>query len=155
RPVNFMVGPDGALYVMDFYRLAIEHPEWMATETYNSKDLTQGIDRGRIYRIVPRASNPSPPRGIRLGSATTAELVHALENPNPWWRRTAQRLLIERHALDAAGDLVNVASASASPIGRVHALWTLDGLGRLNDDVIANALDNGEAGVRENAILLA
>jgi hypothetical protein len=124
RPVNFMAGPDGALYVMDFYRLSIEHPEWMATETYNSKDLTQGIDRGRIYRIVPQAGAATPPRGIRLGSASSPELVHALENPNPWWRRTAQRLLLDRHALDAAGDLVRVASQSSSAVGRVHALWT-------------------------------
>ena len=155
RPVNFMAGPDGALYVMDFYRLSIEHPEWMATETYNSKDLTQGIDRGRIYRIVPQAGAATPPRGVRLGSASNAELVHALENPNPWWRRTAQRLLLDRHALDAAGDLVRVASISPSPVGRVHALWTLDGLHRLDTELIEKALDDAEPGIRENAVLLA
>ena len=59
RPVNFYIGPDGALYVMDFYRLVIEHPEWMATDAANSKDLTTGIDRGRIYRIVPDGT-PAP-----------------------------------------------------------------------------------------------
>ena len=155
RPVNFTVGPDGALYLMDFYRLAIEHPEWMATETYTSKDLTEGIDRGRIYRIVPQAGNPPPPRGIHLGSASNAELAHALENPNPWWRRTAQRLLMDRHALDAAGDLVHVASVSPSPVGRLHALWTLDGLNRLDSALIEKALDDAEPGIRENAILLA
>src|SRR6266481_2297094 len=59
RPVNFVAGPDGALYVMDFYRLMIEHPEWMSTEAQNSKDLAKGIDRGRIYRVVPDGS-PAP-----------------------------------------------------------------------------------------------
>src|SRR5204862_8355564 len=43
RPVNFTVGPGGSLYVMDFYRLSIEHPEWMAAETYASKDRRQGL----------------------------------------------------------------------------------------------------------------
>jgi putative membrane-bound dehydrogenase-like protein len=155
RPVNFMVGPDDALYVMDFYRLAIEHPEWMATETYNSKDLTQGIDRGRIYRIVPRAGDAAAPGAVRLGNASTSELVHALESPNPWRRRTAQRLLIERRALDAAGDLAHVASVSLAPVGRLHALWTLDGLDRLDSSLIEKALADVEPGVRENAILLA
>jgi putative membrane-bound dehydrogenase-like protein len=153
RPVNFMVGPDGALYMMDFYRLAIEHPEWMATETYNSKDLTVGIDRGRIYRIVLQAGDP--PGGIRLGNASSPELVQALESPNPWMRRTAQRLLIDRNLLDAAGDLAHLAGASLSPVGRLHALWTLDGLNRLDAGVIEKALDDAEPGVRENAILLA
>src|SRR5205823_7658752 len=83
RPVNFTVGPDGALYLMDFYRLAIEHPEWMATETYNSKDLTQGIDRGRIYRIVPRTGDPGPPRAVQVGNVSTPERVRSLGSPDP------------------------------------------------------------------------
>src|SRR5256885_9561393 len=116
---------------MDSYGLAIDHPEWMATETYNSKDLTQGIDRGRIYRIVPQADKPAPAKGIRLGSATTKELVRALESPNPWWRRTAQRLLIDRNAQDAGGDLVPMAPESPAPVGKIHAPWTMDGLDQL------------------------
>ncbi len=154
RPVNFMVGPDDALYLMDFYRLTIEHPEWMATETYNSKDLTQGIDRGRIYRIVPQSNSPAPPKNIHLGSASNRELVKALENPNPWWRRTAQRLLVDRNALDSAADLARLATASPAPVGRLHALWTLDGLHSLDAALIEKALDDSDAGVRENAIIL-
>ena len=53
RPVNFYIGPDGAIYLLDYYRLVIEHPEWMATKTYHSPDLYKGADRGRIYRITP------------------------------------------------------------------------------------------------------
>src|SRR5262245_56402234 len=155
RPVNFYVGPDGSLYVMDFYRLAIEHPEWMATETYNSKDLTKGIDRGRIYRIAPQDMKPEPPKGIRLGSASTQELVRELESPNPWRRRTAQRLLIERRALDAAAELARMAAQSSSPVGRLHAYWTLEGLHKLETGLIAKALDDSEPGIRENAVLLA
>jgi len=154
RPVNFMVGPDDALYLMDFYRLTIEHPEWMATETYNSKDLTQGLDRGRIYRIVPQSNSPAPPKNIHLGSASNRELVKALENPNPWWRRTAQRLLVDRNALDSAADLARLATASPAPVGRLHALWTLDGLHSLDAALIEKALDDSDAGVRENAIIL-
>lgn len=153
RPVNFYAGPDGALYVMDFYRLVIEHPEWMSTEAQKSQDLTKGIDRGRIYRIVPDGA-PSP-RPIKLGSASNTELVHELENPIVWWRRTAQRLLVDRKAVDVVPDLVRMVRESQSPLGRLHALWTLDGIGKLNAPEIEAGLADHESGVRENAIILA
>jgi putative membrane-bound dehydrogenase-like protein len=153
RPVNFYAGPDGALYVMDFYRMVIEHPEWMSTEAQNSQDLTKGIDRGRIYRIVPDG-NPAP-KPIKLGSASNADLVRELANPVIWWRRTAQRLLVDRKAVDAASDLARMVHESPSPVGRLHALWTLDGLGKLQPAEIEMGLADREAGVRENAIILA
>jgi putative membrane-bound dehydrogenase-like protein len=153
RPVNFYVGPDGALYVMDFYRLVIEHPEWMSTEAQKSQDLTKGIDRGRIYRIVPDGA-PAP-KPTKLGSASNIELVRELENPIVWWRRTAQRLLVDRKADDVAPNLVRLVHESQSAVGRLHALWTLDGLGKLGAPEIEAGLADPEPGVRENAIILA
>ncbi|HVP48532.1 MAG TPA: PVC-type heme-binding CxxCH protein [Bryobacteraceae bacterium] len=153
RPVNFYVGPDGALYVMDFYRLVIEHPEWMSTEAQKSKDLTKGIDRGRIYRIVPDGA-PAP-KPVKLGAASNSELVQELANPVIWWRRTAQRLLVDHKAVDVAPELVRMLHESPSPVGRLHALWTLDGLGKLEAPEIEMALKDREPGVRENAIVLA
>lgn len=153
RPVNFHVGPDGALYVMDFYRLVIEHPEWMSTEAAHSHDLTKGIDRGRIYRVVPDGAPASRP--VKLGLASNAELVRELESSNIWWRRTAQRLLVDRKAVDVVPDLVRMAHESQSAVGRLHALWTLEGLGKLEDSEISAALADPEAGLRENAIVLA
>jgi putative membrane-bound dehydrogenase-like protein len=154
RPVNFYVGPDGALYMMDFYRLVIEHPEWISTEAFRAtKDLTAGIDRGRIYRIT--AGNMPAPKPIRLSTASTAELVKHLANDNPWWRRTAQRLLVDRKAADALPMLSTMAASDSSPVARVHALWTLEGLGRLESASIEKALQDPAAGVRENAIQLA
>ena len=153
RPVNFYVGPDGALYVMDFYRLVIEHPEWMSTEAQKSKDLTKGIDRGRIYRIVP--DGVPTPKPVKLGAASNSELVKELANPVIWWRRTAQRLLVDRKAVDVAPELVRMVHESPSPVGRLHALWTLDGLGKLEAPEIEMALGDQEPGVRENAIVLA
>ncbi|HXA06465.1 MAG TPA: PVC-type heme-binding CxxCH protein [Bryobacteraceae bacterium] len=153
RPVNFFAGPDGALYVMDFYRLVIEHPEWMSTEAQKSPDLTKGIDRGRIYRIVPDGA-PAP-KPIKLGSASNSELVKELANPVIWWRRTAQRLLVDRKAADVAPELIRMVHESPSAVGRLHALWTLDGLGELKAAEIDATLRDPEPGVRENAIVLA
>lgn len=154
RPVNFYAAPDGSLYMLDFYRLVIEHPEWMSTEAFRAtKDLTAGIDRGRIYRITE--GTPPPPVQLHLSTASNSELVKYLTSENRWWRRTAQRLLVDRKAVDATADLVAMAAEHPSPIARVHALWTLDGLSKLEIPAIEKALNDSSPGVRENGILLA
>ena len=156
RPVNFYVGPDGALYLIDYYRKIIEHPEWLDDATAKSSDLYAGRDRGRIYRIVP-AGTPAVSwmNRVRLGDAPVAELVRTLAHPNLWWRRHAQRLLVDRKPGSAIAPLTSLALTGDSPIGRLHALWTLDGLGRLDPSMIEQALEDATAGVRENAIRLA
>jgi putative membrane-bound dehydrogenase-like protein len=154
RPVNFYIGPDGAIYVLDFYRYAIEHPEWMATETHHSPDLYKGEDRGRIYRITPDAPLALPSK-IRLSQASDEELVAHLADPNIWWRRTAQRLLVDRQSERAVTPLLRLFETSKEAVGRLHALWTLDGLHKLDLKLVQKALADPEAGVRENAILLA
>ncbi len=161
RPVNFVVGPDGALYLLDYYRPIIEHPEWMASEYHghdhqHTQELYQGNRRGRIYRIVPEAEPPFPvTQPVRLSQASEVELVARLAHPNVWWRRTAQRLLVDRKALNAVDRLARLFRQSASGVGRLHALWTLEGLGKLDTALIEQALADVEPGVRENAIVLA
>lgn len=154
RPVNFYTGPDGAIYMLDYYRLVIEHPEWMATWTHNSKDLAEGMDMGRIYRIVPEGKPIERVKQLKLSQASTAELVSYLGHANIWYRRTAQRLLMDRKPADAAPMVAKLLDAEA-PATRVHALWTLDGLGKLENAAIEKALKDPVAGVRENALKLA
>jgi putative membrane-bound dehydrogenase-like protein len=157
RPVNFYIGPDGALYLVDYYRKHIEHPEWTSSEHHHdSSDFYEGSNRGRIYRIIPNSERrPRSPAPIGLGVARDDELVRALEQPNVWWRRTAQRLLVDHRNAATAGLLVRLFHESRSPLGRLHALWTLDGLDSLEAGLIEEALADPEAGVRENAIRLA
>ena len=155
RPVNFYLGPDGALYAIDYYRKVIEHPEWTSREVYEAKDIYDGKDLGRIYRITPAGSRAATPARPRLSQASDAELVSYLERPEIWWRRTAQRLLVDRQSEKAVEPLRRLALEGKSPLGRLHALWTLDGLGRLDAPLVEKALGDREAGVRENAIILA
>jgi putative membrane-bound dehydrogenase-like protein len=156
RPVNFYLGPDGALYLIDYYRKILEHPEWLDEVTARSAELYAGRDRGRIYRIVPTGTAaPSWMNRVDLGKASAQDLVRALEHPNIWWRRHAQRLLVDRRPRLVTGALTDLALAGASPAGRVHALWTLEGLGQLEPSVIGRALQDASPGVRENAIKLA
>ncbi len=155
RPVNMYVGPDGALYLLDYYRQIIEHPEWMSEEAVKSGDLYNGIDMGRIYRIS--ADSSEPPAWINkldLGDRSSDILVKELVNPNSWWRRNAQRIVIDRNDKTVVPALMGMVKTSASEKGRLHALWTLEGMGELKPDIIALALRDSVAGIRENAIRL-
>ncbi len=152
RPVQFANAPDGCLYIADMYREVIEHP-WSLPESIKKHlDLNSGNDRGRIYRIVPDGfKQPKPPR---LGGATTAELVKTLEHANGWHRDTAARLLYERQDKNAAHALRKLLAQSRNPLGRLHALHALDGLGALTEVLVLKAFDDADAVVREHAIRL-
>jgi len=156
RPVNMYVGPDGALYVVDYYRQIIEHPEWMGEEVVKSGKLYNGHDMGRIYRITPtNAKTADWTKGLKLGDANSEQLVAQLSNPNIWWRLNAQRLLVNRKDRTALPALVKMAQNATSPMGRLHSLWTLEGLQELKPELIELALKDNLPGVRENAIKLA
>ena len=155
RPVNLYVGPDGALYVLDYYRQIIEHPEWMAEDVIKSGALYNGTDQGRIYRITTEGTKPLTwSKELKLGDATNEELVEYLAHANAWWRRNAQRLLIDRDNAEIIPALSQMAG-NKNPFGRLHALWTLEGMGQLSPKLIQDALKDPVAGVRENAIKLA
>ncbi|WP_245542639.1 PVC-type heme-binding CxxCH protein [Segetibacter koreensis] len=156
RPVNMYIGPDGALYVVDYYRQIIEHPEWMGEEVVKSGKLYNGSDKGRIYRISPNnAKSADWIKGLQLGNATDEQLVNELSNANIWWRLNAQRLLVDHANKQVVPSLIKMAQNTSSPLGRLHALWTLEGIGELTPQVIEQALKDPVAGVRENAIKLA
>ncbi|WP_353483492.1 PVC-type heme-binding CxxCH protein [Haliscomenobacter sp.] len=152
RPVNFYIGPDGALYVVDYYRQIIEHPEWMSEEVNKSGALYNGTDKGRIYRITPKKGLPMNwLNKLQLSKKSDEELVSLLANDNIWYRRTAQRLLFQRKtkAIDALKKLASISSKSE---GRVHALWLLEGLGQSGKAELEANLAHPEAGLRENAL---
>jgi putative membrane-bound dehydrogenase-like protein len=153
RPVNLTTGPDGALYVVDFYRAFIEHPQFVRDEqARKSVDWREGSDRGRIWRIKPK--NSQLRHWPKLGALTNHELASLLEHPNGWHRDTARRLLIERRGHEAADTLVKIALQSALPQARVHAMRTLDGIGMLQDTVLFQALGDSHPAVREHAVQL-
>jgi putative membrane-bound dehydrogenase-like protein len=152
RPVYLAIGPDGALYVADFYREAIETPLSLPDDIKQQVNL-ESRGRGRIWRIVPEGYRPA--RKPQLRKAPTTELVRYLDNANSWWRLNAQRLLVERQDKAAVAPLIELARTAKSPQGRIHALWALHGLHALNDAQVEDALKDAEALVREQALRLA
>lgn len=156
RPVNHYIGPDGALYVLDYHRRYIEHPEWMGEDIIQSGALYEGKDQGRIYRITPTGTPPAKwTNGLNLGKAEDPELIRYLSHSNAWYRRTAQRLLVDRQNKSLAGELQKVILSDTAAYGRLHAAWTMEGLGVLNAEAIKTLLKDPVAGVRENGIVLA
>lgn len=155
RPVNLATGPDGALYLADFCRAWVEHPAFVPENLRQSVDFREGHERGRIWRIAPRESSGKDEHRPHLPlKAETSGLVAMLADPNGWCRDTAQRLLVERQDKNAVGPLRTLAKASPSPLGRVHALWTLDGLGSLDPETLRAGLRADDPHVREQAARL-
>ena len=152
KPVFTTVGPDGALYVVDYYRKYVEHPDYVPEDLEGQFDLRAGARMGRIYRVVHRSGGADGTPGLQ--NADSGRLVEALSHANMWWRITAQRLLVERQERPAVPALRKLAVSAGRPESRIHALWTLDGLGGLDSDLIEEALGDGDARVREHAIRL-
>jgi putative membrane-bound dehydrogenase-like protein len=153
RPVNFVNAPDGTLHVIDMYRENIEHPWSIPDDIHAAVDLEAGRDMGRIWRLTPPGFKTAKPP--RLGSASSAELVVMLENPNGWWRETAQRLLFERQDKSVVPQLHHLVKNGHNPVARLHALWTLHGLNELEEEDVLAGLNDQVARIRENAVKLA
>jgi putative membrane-bound dehydrogenase-like protein len=94
RPVQFANAPDGCLYILDFYREVIEHPQSLPDSIKRHLDLTNGRDRGRIYRL--RDARQSVQYQVDLGSYSMEQLMETLSHPNGWHRETARRLVWQK-----------------------------------------------------------
>ncbi len=153
RPIQFTGGPDGALYMADFYRESYELPDAIPPSARKYLDILSGNDRGRVYRFV--AEDFEQPAPVRLGRMSTVELVGLLAHPNGWQRNTAGRLLYERQDRKAVLPLAELAAAPESALGRMHAIYALDGLGMLMPEIVLARLDDEHPRVREHAVKLA
>jgi putative membrane-bound dehydrogenase-like protein len=151
RPVNFVNAPDGTLYLIDMYRETIEHPFSIPDDIKAHLDLQTG-DRGRIYRLASPgfARKKVEPLG-KLGSP---ELVAHLASENSWQRETAQRLLFERQDRSVVPPLEELVKRSPSALGRLHALYSLQGLDSLSDELLAVVLTDAEPRLRAHAVRL-
>ncbi len=152
RPVQVRTGPDGCLWVVDMHRYVIEHPRWIPPEDLAKLDMRAGATLGRIFRVRPTDREPRP--AVRLDKLDNAGMVAALDSPNGCQRDLAMQMLLWRDAKDAAPALAKLAVQCPRPEGRLHALCTLDGLGKLTPESVRRALADADAGVRRAAARL-
>jgi putative membrane-bound dehydrogenase-like protein len=143
RPVSEQVGPDGALWIMDWY------DRYPCYQNAHAPDLDR--ERGRIWRVVYTGNDkgkdiPVNPTGD-LSKSTGDQLVELLSHPNIWQRRTAQRLLSERKT--KAGDqLVALVQNGKSLENRLAALWTLHSSGNLDEKILDTTATDKESTLR-------
>ena len=150
RPTTTKVGPDGALYVADMYRLSVEHPEWISPEMQARIDVRAGSDRGRLYRIIPGGA---PLRPIpNLARLQDRDLAAAMNSPSGWQRDTVQRLLMERGSRDVAPELQRLLDLSVAPQVRLQSLATLSVLGLLAPEAALKTLADPHPAVRCEAL---
>ncbi len=160
RPINTYTGPDGCVYIVDMYRGIIQESTWAQPGSFlydqiMDKGLHKNIGRGRIYRLVysgmARGKRPT------LLDATASQLVAYLDHPNGWWRDNAQKELIVRGDRSVVASLVRKATDSeGNPfmLGRLHALWTLEGLDALDKTTIIKVLKDENVQIVKAAIRL-
>ncbi|WP_057937245.1 PVC-type heme-binding CxxCH protein [Algoriphagus resistens] len=176
-PVQAEVGPDGAVWVADWYNFIIQHNVFVERQApsrmvlpFEDQPHGQGnafqsklrdTNHGRIYRVVYKGGSNDKP--MKLTMDDSKGLLAALKNDNMFWRMTAQRLLVESGNQKVFGDLFKIVNdRSVDEIGlnspAVHALWALHGLGAFTENnaeaiqVATTALSHPAAGVRKAAI---
>jgi mono/diheme cytochrome c family protein len=169
RPVQAKTGPDGALYIVDMYRGIIQESNWTREGSFLRpvivrKELDKNIGKGRIYRIVHEDIKPD--KKPNLQGEKAAELIEYLGHPNGWYRNTAQKLIILKDDQTIVPKLKALAKDNSSffdflfnknkdlGIQRVHILWTLEGLGVVDKELIKEKFYDEDPRVRVTAIRL-
>jgi putative membrane-bound dehydrogenase-like protein len=153
RPVNFVNAPDGTLYVLDMYWETIEHPASIPEDIKEHLDLESGNDRGRIYRVVSPGMQRFPVP--KMSGMTAVQLVDQLRSPHGSVRETASRLIWEREDASAVEPLRALLNESAAPaVSRMHALWTLKGLGAVTAADVLMGLKADHPRLREQALVV-
>ncbi|MFO0944886.1 MAG: PVC-type heme-binding CxxCH protein [Planctomycetota bacterium] len=144
RPVDCAVGPDGSVYIADWYDERANHVD--PKDDWNKTN-------GRIYRIqADSAPKVAPPD---LSKKTSRELVDLVNHPNEWFARTARRLLAERAEAAVATELEPVAISDADPARAVQALWALNGVGGRTEKLTVRLFSSPHEDVRTWSVRLA
>jgi putative heme-binding domain-containing protein len=133
RPVDIELGPDGALYVADFYNRIIGHYEVPLAHPGRDRE------RGRIWRIVYRGTREAPappPSSLDRTKSSVAQLCTDLGNSNLTVRLSAANQLAIRGGPAAEAELLRIVTSTAAAVARVHALRVLQRRGALDDETL-------------------
>jgi len=149
RPVMLDLGPDGAIYVADFYNRIIGHYEVPLDHPGRDRE------RGRIWRIVYTGNDAQKHRARKfdLSKASTSKLISELASPNIARRMLATDQLVDRIGKPAIKPLDKILrNKSASPAQKAHTLWALERLGGLDAWDLAAAAQDPARALRVHAI---
>lgn len=148
RPVNIEFGPDGCLYIADWYDKIISHNEVSTTHPDRDKSL------GRIWRI--RHVSQQPVVIPDLYKVRTAELPGYLKSPSLGVKRAAWHQITDRPANETrslASELVSLAGdESQDEQTRIHALWCLEGIEQYDATLMKKLLNNRHDNLRRESV---
>ncbi|WP_373513214.1 HEAT repeat domain-containing protein, partial [Persicitalea sp.] len=148
RPVNMEFGPDGCLYIADWYNKIVSHNELPTTHPDRDKQ------NGRIWRIRHVSQQPRPvPDFYKI---KTAELPKYLTSPSLWAKRAAWHQISDRPTAETKGlapELIALAAdAAQTETTRIHALWSLEGMHHYNAELLAALLTSALPDLRREAV---
>jgi putative heme-binding domain-containing protein len=143
RPVDVKMGPDGAIYIADWYNPIIQHGE------VDFRDPRRDVSHGRIWRITAKG-RPLVPRP-QLVHAQTPQLLEALKAPEDWTRHHARLVLKERgHAV--LPELKAWVARQDQETSRLEALWTYQALDVVEPELLASLLQARDYRIRAAAV---
>jgi putative membrane-bound dehydrogenase-like protein len=143
RPIDVLVGPDAAVYVVDWYDKRAAH-----LDPRDTWDRTNG----RIYRVVYGDRRKVPP--LDLAKRSSAELVALRDSPNDWFAEQARRILAERRDPSVVPILKSLLRDDRDETIGLRDLWALHGSGGFDDGVALELLGHPIAGIRRWTIRL-
>lgn len=151
RPVSLYTGPDGALYIVDMYRGIIQHKTYLTPYLKNEiklRSLTNPLNYGRIYKVLPKGRKPAI---IKMPNTPTA-LIALLSHSNGWVRNRAQQIIVDGKDKSLEASLRKVLESDPEPLGRIQALWTMEGLAVLKKEDVLPLLKSQDWKFRMQAL---
>jgi putative heme-binding domain-containing protein len=150
RPVDLKLGPDGAIYVADFYNRIIGHYEVPLTHPGRDRE------RGRIWRIIPKkleGSGPGKRPTMNWATDSAKDLVVMLHHSNLTRRMAITNELVQRGGDEVVSAVKNMMLPKPVDASiRLHGLWTLERLHALDDKIFEKAIHDEDYDVRTHAM---
>ncbi len=148
RPIDIKMGPDGAIYIADWYNPIIQHGE------VDFRDPRRDHTRGRIWRVTakgrPLVEKP------KLVGATNEQLLDRLKDPEDWTRHFAKRVLKERGSsvVPALAAWVKGLDPADPEVEhhRLEGLWTYESLDVVEPQLLTLLLNSSDPRVRAAAV---
>ena len=148
RPVNIEFGPDGCLYIADWYNKIISHNELPTTHPDRDKA------HGRIWRV--RHVSQTPRTTPNLLEVPTTKLTQHLKSPILWEKRSAWHQIADRPASETESivpQLISIAAdTSEENTTRIHALWSLESIGHFDQNLLTTLVNDQDGDIRREAI---
>ena len=150
RPVDSTIGPDGALYVADWYDYNISH----SSPKNRSQWYQPSRDDGRVWRVAPPDTKPIPSGTFDLKSKTSEELVELLSHPNVWYARQTLRIFYERNDVAIHPQLKKLLASKDERLA-VRGLWAIHACAGFSREFAVECLDSPHEYVRAWTVRLA